>query len=179
MGDSGFAADDLRHSADRGNGAREAVGMSAGRGWKPQAIDGVPDGLVVFDGVCVLCSGWVRFVIERDPAVRFRFAPVQSAYGSALAARLGISVEDPETNAVVFAGRAYFKSDAAIAVLSRLPHWRWVRALSAVPKPLRDWAYDCIARRRYRLFGRTASCMIPTPELARRFVFDEPAAAAR
>jgi predicted DCC family thiol-disulfide oxidoreductase YuxK len=153
--------------------------MNPGRDWRPQRIDSVPDGLIVFDGVCVLCSGWVRFVIERDRAARFRFTPVQSAYGSALAARLGISVEDPETNAVVFADRALFKSDAAIAVLSCLPRWSWVRALIAVPRPIRDWAYDWIARHRYHLFGRHDSCMVPTPELARRFVFDEPAAAAR
>ena len=153
--------------------------MGPDRDWKPQPIDGVPDGLIVFDGVCVLCSGWVRFVIERDAAVRFRFTPVQSAYGSALAGRLGISVEDPETNAVVFADRAYFKSDAAIVVLSCLPRWRWVRTLKAVPRPIRDWAYDWIALRRYRLFGRHNTCMVPTPELARRFIFDEPAAAAR
>ena len=151
--------------------------MNPGRDWKPQPIDGVADGLILFDGVCVLCSGWVRFVIERDRAARFRFSPVQSAYGSALAARLGISAEDPQTNAVVFADRALFKSDAAIAVLSSLPRWRWVRVLSAVPRPARDRAYDWIARRRYRLFGRHNSCMVPTPELTRRFVFDEPAAA--
>lgn len=150
-----------------------------GRDWKPRVIDGVPDGMIVFDGVCVLCSGWVRFVIERDPAARFRFTPVQSAYGSGLAARLGISVADPETNAVIFDGRAYFKSDAVIEALSRLPRWRWVRALAAVPKPVRDWAYDWIARRRYRLWGRHDSCMVPTPELSRRFVFDEPTAAAQ
>ena len=122
--------------------------MNPGRDWKPQPIDGVLDGLILFDGVCVLCSGWVRFVIDRDRATRFRFSPVQSAYGSALAARLGISAEDPQTNAVVFADRALFKSDAAIAVLSSLPRWRWVRVLSAVPRPIRDRAYDRIARRR-------------------------------
>src|SRR5712691_2007573 len=89
--------------------------------WKPQPLDGVADGLILFDGVCVLCSWWVHFVIERDRAAAFRFAPVQGRYGAALAARLGISVANPETNAVVTGGRAYFKSDAAIAVISRLP----------------------------------------------------------
>jgi predicted DCC family thiol-disulfide oxidoreductase YuxK len=147
--------------------------------WKPRAVEGVPDGLIVFDGVCVFCSSWVRFVIARDPAMRFRFTPVQSVYGSALAAQLGISVEAPETNAVVFADRAYFKSDAALEVLSRLPGWRWMRALRCTPRLLRDGLYDWIARRRYRLFGRHDSCMVPTPELSRRFLFDQPAAAAR
>jgi predicted DCC family thiol-disulfide oxidoreductase YuxK len=149
--------------------------MRSAADWRPQAIDGVPDGLIVFDGVCVFCSSWVRFVIERDRAERFRFTPVQSRYGSALAGRLGISVEDPQTNAVVFDGRAYFKSDAALEVLSRLPRWSWARALKWAPRPVRNGAYDWIARLRYRLFGRTDSCMVPSPELTARFVFDQPA----
>ena len=144
------------------------------RDWKPQRVDGVPDGLIVFDGVCVFCSSWVQFVIARDRTHRFRFTPVQSAYGSALAGRFGISIEDPESNAVAFGGRAYFKSDAAIEVLSRLPRWSWARILKWAPRPIRDGLYDWIARQRYRLFGRTETCMAPTPELTARFVFEEP-----
>jgi predicted DCC family thiol-disulfide oxidoreductase YuxK len=149
------------------------------RDWRPQPIEGVPDGLILFDGVCVFCSSWVQFVIARDRAQRFRFSPVQSRYGSALAARLGISVEDPETNAVVFAGRAYFKSDAALEVLSRLPRWSGARLLKWAPRMVRDGIYDSIARRRYRLFGRTDTCMVPTPELTARFVFDDPVPAGQ
>jgi len=141
--------------------------------WEPQPLDGVADGLILFDGVCVLCSWWVRFVIERDSAGRFRFAPVQSRYGAGLAARLGISVENPETNAVVLGGSAYFKSDAAIAVISRLPRWSWARWLALVPRSVRDWLYDRIARSRYRLFGRTASCLMPNPKMEGRFISDD------
>jgi predicted DCC family thiol-disulfide oxidoreductase YuxK len=149
------------------------------RDWRPQAIDGVPDGLIVFDGVCAFCSSWVQFVIARDRAQRFRFSPVQSGYGSGLAARLGISVENPETNGVVLNGRAYFKSDAALEVLSRLPGWSWARVLKGTPRPIRDGLYDWIARRRYRLFGRAETCMVPTPELRARFVFEEPVPAGQ
>ncbi|HEX6442404.1 MAG TPA: DCC1-like thiol-disulfide oxidoreductase family protein [Stellaceae bacterium] len=149
------------------------------RDWQPHRVDGVPDGMIVFDGVCVFCSSWVQFVIARDRMQRFRFTPVQSAYGSALARRLGISIEGPETNAVVFGGRAYFKSDAAIEVLSRLPRWSWARILRWAPRPIRDGLYDWIARRRYRLFGRTEACMAPPPELAARFVFEQPPPVAR
>jgi predicted DCC family thiol-disulfide oxidoreductase YuxK len=144
--------------------------------WQPQAIDDVPDGLIVFDGVCVLCSGWVRFLIERDDAQLFRFAPIQSAYGRALAERLAIDPETPQTNAVILGGRAYFKSDSAIQALSRLPRWQWVRAFLILPRPLRDWLYDRVARNRYQLFGKTESCMVPSPELLRRFVFEESSA---
>jgi predicted DCC family thiol-disulfide oxidoreductase YuxK len=142
--------------------------------WRPKAIDGVPDGIVVFDGVCILCSGWVNFLIERDDARFFRFTPIQSPYGRALAARLAIDPEAPQTNGVIIGGQAYFKSDSAIQALARLPRWRWMRAFSVVPRPVRDWLYDRVALNRYRLFGKTESCMVPTPELMRRFIFDMP-----
>ena len=141
--------------------------------WKPQAIDDVPDGLVLFDGVCVLCSGWVRFLIKRDRDQFFRFTPIQSPYGRALAQRLGIDAEAPQTNAVIVGRRAYFKADSAIESLTHLPRWRWVRVFAILPRPVRDWLYDRVARNRYQLFGRTETCMVPTPELMRRFVFDE------
>ena len=147
--------------------------------WKPREIAGVPDGLILFDGVCNLCSGWVRFLIERDPDGRFRFTPIQSPYGRALAERLGIAPENPESNAVIRDGRAYFKFDSIVQTLGQLPYWGWVRAGAGLPRPMRDWLYDRIARNRYRMFGRTERCMVPMPEVMRRFVLDEPAADER
>ena len=141
-----------------------------GSSWRPRLINGVPDGTILFDGVCVLCSHWARFVIKRDPAARLRFLAIQQPHGLALARRLGIDTELPETNAVIVGGYVYFKSDAAIEVLSRLPRWSWVRAARLVPKLLRDAVYDLVARNRYRWFGRTESCLMPTPELARHFL---------
>jgi predicted DCC family thiol-disulfide oxidoreductase YuxK len=138
--------------------------------WRPLPIDGVPDRVILFDGVCVLCSRGARFVIARDPAATFRFVAVQEPYGSGLAARLGIAVESPETNAVVLGGWAYFKSDAAIEVLSLLPGWGWSRIFRIVPRGLRHAVYDAIARNRYRWFGRADQCLLPTPELARHFL---------
>jgi predicted DCC family thiol-disulfide oxidoreductase YuxK len=146
--------------------------------WKPKAIGGVPDGLVLFDGVCVLCSGWVHFLIKRDRDHFFRFTPIQSPYGRALAQRLEIDAEAPQTNAVIVGGLAYFKSDSAIKALARLPRWQWARVFSIFPRRLRDWLYDRVAQNRYRLFGRTDHCMVPSPELMRRFVFEEGSAKA-
>jgi len=138
--------------------------------WQPKAIEGVPDGLVLFDGVCVLCSGWVRFLLERDKVNFFRFTPIQSAYGRALAERLGIDAETPQTNAVIIGGRAYFKADSAIEALSRLSRWRWVRIFATLPRPVRDWLYDRVDSKRYRLFGRRETCLVPTAENADRFL---------
>lgn len=140
-----------------------------GRSWKPRVIDALPDRLILFDGVCLFCSSWVRFVIERDPAARFKFVAIQETFGRDLARRLGIDVDYPETSALVFAGRAWFKSDAALLVLAELPGWSWVRVLRAVPRFLRDPIYDLVARNRYRIFGRSETCLVPVPELNRHF----------
>jgi predicted DCC family thiol-disulfide oxidoreductase YuxK len=134
----------------------------------------VADGTVLFDGVCVLCSGWFRFVAARDKAVRFRFTPIQSAYGRSLAIRLGIDPDHPETNAVIIGGVAYLRSDSAIQILRRLPGWGWSAALlTIIPRVLRDSVYSVVARNRYRLFGRTETCMIPDADLARHILHDE------
>jgi predicted DCC family thiol-disulfide oxidoreductase YuxK len=138
--------------------------------WHPLPASDLPDGLILFDGVCVLCSGWVKFVLERDRKERFRFVPIQSAYGQVLAERFGIDLSAPQTNVVVDRGTAWFKLDAALVVVSHWPRWRWVAALKLVPRPVRNWLYDRVARNRYRLFGRTTQCMIPAPDIARRFV---------
>lgn len=143
------------------------------RSWAPVAAPAeAPDGLVLFDGVCVLCAGWVQFIIARDPEARFRFLPMQTERGRTLAGQLGIEPDEPQTNAVILAGQVFFKSDSAIKVLERLPRWSWVRAFAAVPRPARDWLYDRIARNRYRLFGKRTTCLVPTLEVKRHFLPD-------
>ena len=138
--------------------------------WSPQPAPDEPDGLILFDGVCVFCSRWVRFVINRDPEQQFRFITVQSETGRALAARFGIDPEAPQTNAVILDGRIFFKSDAALAVLGALTATRPLALLKAAPRVLRDLVYDLIARNRYTIFGRTETCMAPSAEDRARFL---------
>ncbi len=138
--------------------------------WSPQPAPDEADGLILFDGVCVFCSRWVRFVIDRDPERRFRFVAVQSEAGRALAARFGIDPQAPQTNAVVWGGRVFFKSDAALTVLGALEATRPLALLKAAPRWLRDPAYDLIARNRYAIFGRTDVCMVPSAEDRARFI---------
>ncbi len=126
------------------------------------------DDVILFDGVCVFCSRWVRFVVARDVSARFRFTPIQSPYGTRLAQTLGIDAADPDTNAVIHGGTAYFKSDGALTVLSLLPGWRGVRVLFAVPRPLRDAVYNVVARNRYRIFGKYDACIVPDAVLRGR-----------
>lgn len=134
-----------------------------------RATDPWPDDDVILDdGVCVFCSRWVRFVATRDTARRFRFTTIQSPYGTRLAQAFGIDTNDPDTNAVIRGGVAFFKSDGALTVLGALPGWGWVRALRAVPKPLRDAVYNLVARNRYRIFGKYQACFVPDTELRAR-----------
>jgi predicted DCC family thiol-disulfide oxidoreductase YuxK len=119
------------------------------------------DDVILYDGVCVFCSRWIRFVAVRDGDRRFRFTTVQSGYGKRLAQPFGINPDDPDTNAVIHGSVAYFKSDGAPMVLGTLAGWGWVRALRTVPKPLRDAVYSLVARNRYRIFGKYEDCFIP------------------
>ena len=79
---------------------------------------------------------------------KFLFTAIQSDTGCALAIRHGIDPDDPATNAVLLDGAVYLRSDSALAVLSRLPGWRWTRVFRLVPKPVRDRLYSLIARNR-------------------------------
>jgi predicted DCC family thiol-disulfide oxidoreductase YuxK len=126
------------------------------------------DDVILYDGVCVFCSRWVRFVATRDAAKRFRFTAIQSPYGTRLAQAFGINPDYPDTNAVVHGGVAYFKSDAALTVLSNLPGWQWAKMLLAMPKPLRDAVYNLVARSRYRLFGKYDECFVPDADMRAR-----------
>jgi predicted DCC family thiol-disulfide oxidoreductase YuxK len=128
------------------------------------------DDVILYDGVCVFCSRWVRFVASRDEGRRFRFTAIQSGYGRRLAQAFSIDPNDPDTNAVVHGGVAYFKSDAALTVLANLPGWGWVRAVGFVPKPLRDAVYDLLARNRYRIFGKYQTCFVPEASFRARVI---------
>jgi predicted DCC family thiol-disulfide oxidoreductase YuxK len=118
------------------------------------------DDVILYDGVCVFCSRWIRFIAVRDTQRRFRFTAIQSDYGQRLAQAFGINPADPDTNAVVHGAVAYFKSDAALTVLSNLPGWRWARVLRALPNSLRDPVYNLVARNRYRIFGKYEVCFL-------------------
>lgn len=126
---------------------------------------------VLFDGVCNFCNGAVQFIIRHDPRAVFRFAAYQSEAGAALALRHGIDPSKLETFALVTGDKAFVRSDAAIAVGVHLGGlWRAAAVLKVVPRPLRDAVYHFIAANRYRWFGKNESCMVPSPEVRRRFL---------
>ena len=127
--------------------------------------------VILFDGVCNLCNGFVQFVIARDPAGRFQFAALQSDSARRLLARLDGLGGIPDSIVLVDNGRVYTRSAAALRIARGLPFpWSLARALIVVPRPLRDWLYDRVARHRYRWFGRKDVCVVPTPDLRARFL---------
>ncbi len=128
------------------------------------------DDVILYDGVCIFCSRWIRFIATRDTAHRFRFTAIQSPYGTRLAQAFGIDPNEPDTNAVVHGGIAYFKSDAALTVLSALPGWGWTRALFAVPRPLRNAVYSLVARNRDRRFGKYEEWVRPDADMRARVI---------
>jgi len=123
--------------------------------------------VVLFDGVCNLCNGAVRFILARDPAGRFRFASLQSEFARRLLREDG----RVETIVLLEAGKSYFRSTAALRIARglRFP-WPLLYAFVAVPRPLRDLAYDWVARHRYAWFGKRETCLVPTPEMRGRFL---------
>ncbi|TGQ51450.1 DUF393 domain-containing protein [Mesorhizobium sp. M1C.F.Ca.ET.193.01.1.1] len=127
--------------------------------------------LIVFDGVCVFCSGFVQMIVKLDRAKRFRFATAQSPFGEALFRKYGLPTDNYETNLAVIDGDAFTKLDSFVAVMAALGWpWRAARLLLVLPRPLRDWLYDRVARNRYALFGRKDSCEIPSAELRQRLI---------
>jgi predicted DCC family thiol-disulfide oxidoreductase YuxK len=127
--------------------------------------------VVVFDVVCNLCNRSVRFILRHEAEPEIQFAPMQSPAGARLLRQHNLSVDDLRTFVLVSGERAHVRSDAAIHIARHLKGgWKWLGLLRIVPRPLRDWAYDVVARNRYRWFGRTDTCMVPTPELRSRFL---------
>lgn len=144
----------------------------------PAVVDQHP--VVLFDGVCALCNWAVRFIVPRDPAGVFRFAPQQSALAADLLRAAG---EDParleslDTMMLVRRRPAgdglevLDQSAAAFAILAVLPApWRWLGVLRVLPRAVTDWAYRLLARSRYRLFGQYEACPLPDPAEAWRYL---------
>lgn len=130
--------------------------------------------ILVFDGVCNICSFGVGIVLRADRDGVFRFAFGQGEKGSALKAAYGLPKGDLETVALIENGRCHTKSDAVLEVARRLPWpWKLLLVFRIVPKVLRDPLYSLVARNRYRWFGQRTSCFTPLPEHRSRFL-DQP-----
>lgn len=126
--------------------------------------------IILFDGVCNLCNGSVQFIIKRDKEAKFRFASLQSEAGRKILEQFHLPLDTFNSFVLYQDDKIYTRSTAALRVFSQLKGWKWVGALSYVPRFIRDGVYNLIARNRYRWFGKKDVCMIPTPELKSRFL---------
>lgn len=131
--------------------------------------------VILFDGVCNLCEGFVQYVIRRDPDAIFRFAPLQSDPGRELLDQCGYDEHDLEGVVLVDDGQCYRKSGAVIRTGMHLGWpYRVLGPTRFVPKFIRDSVYDFVANRRYRWFGKKEQCLMPTPDIRNRFLAGAP-----
>jgi predicted DCC family thiol-disulfide oxidoreductase YuxK len=131
----------------------------------------LPTKLLVFDGVCVLCSGTVQFILKHEKAPEFSFAPVQSALGQRVLAALGQPLDGNDSFVVTDNGRYYLRTEAAIQIARAMKApWSWLAVVRVLPRAWGDAAYDWLARRRYRIFGRYDTCRLPDGALMERFL---------
>jgi len=126
--------------------------------------------VVLFDGVCNFCNGAINFTIDHDPKTKFVFAPIQSEYG--LEAKKKFSLpENVDSIILIKNGKAHIKSTAALLIARQLSGlWPLMYLFIIIPPFIRNFFYDLIARNRYKWFGKSDSCRIPTPELKQRFL---------
>ncbi len=127
--------------------------------------------IIVFDGVCVLCNGWVDFLLRFDRARRYRFAAMQMPAGRGLLAQHGLDPQDPVSFLLFDEAGAHTDTDAIIRVVSGLGGaWRLAKLGVLLPLFMRNPPYRAIARNRYRWFGKTRACRLPDAESAGRFI---------
>lgn len=127
--------------------------------------------IVLFDGICNLCSGAVRFIIHHDKHGQFRFAAVQSAAGQTLQAHYQLDALALNTMVLIKDNDAYTKSEAALLIARHLGRpWSWLALLRVIPRPLRDSVYTWIAQHRYDWFGFQQTCMVPNDAIRSRFL---------
>ena len=129
--------------------------------------------LILFDGMCGWCTGWVRFLIKHDSQKGFQFAPLQSPLGQHQLRKFNLSQKEFSTFVVITPNGYFTKSTAILRIVRRLGgFWKMFYAFILIPKSLRDPLYDLIARYRYQLRGTLTVCYRPPEEYQDRFLYD-------
>jgi len=128
--------------------------------------------IILFDGICNLCSGSVFFLLRREKDQKFQFASIQSKAGRELLEWCQLPSDFNRAVVYVENGRVYLGSAAALKIGQRLKFpWSFLSHLGfIVPRFIGDWVYNQIAQHRYQWFGKKAVCMVPTKSLKARFL---------
>ena len=132
--------------------------------------------VLLYDGVCGFCNRLVQFVLRHDDEKILRFASLQSSFGSRVLALHGVDTSAMRTAYVLASGDQgqvlLQRSEAILFLLDRFGGiWSMLaQMVRLVPLRIRDWAYNVIARHRYRIFGRYESCPLPSAADRERFL---------
>jgi len=127
--------------------------------------------IILFDGVCNLCNKSVQFVIEHDEQNYFKFASLQSNFGQTFLKENKLNQTNFDSIIYIEDDKYYTKSSAALKIAKHLDkNISWLNYFSVVPKPIRDFFYNIIAKNRYKFFGKQESCWLPTKELKAKFL---------
>jgi predicted DCC family thiol-disulfide oxidoreductase YuxK len=127
--------------------------------------------IILFDGVCNLCNGFVQFIIKRDPNAKFKFASLQSENAQAILYKFGLDKHNFDSFVYIKGENYFIKSSAGLEVLKDMGGaWQLFYVFVMVPKFIRNFFYDIISKTRYKIFGKRDSCMIPTQEIKERFL---------
>ena len=126
--------------------------------------------VILFDGECNFCDSSVQFIIKNDPKGIFHFASLQSDTGQELLKKHHVP-SNIDSMILIEENKVYYKSAAALRICRHLKGaWKLLYAFIVVPRPLRNVAYDFIAKNRYKWFGKKESCMLPSPSVRARFI---------
>lgn len=130
-----------------------------------------PDQILLFDGVCNLCNSLVRFIIRHDRIARIKFSPVQSMAGCALLSQYKISADDTDSVVYISDSKIFLRSSAVLHLLRDIGGgWKLFYWFIIIPRFVRDFFYNLIAKNRYRIFGRRDICMVPSDNFKNRFL---------
>lgn len=127
----------------------------------------IPSGkkLILFDGVCNFCNFWVNFIIDRDDKDLFRFASLQSDFGQKILKKLNLSTKEFDTFVLIEGKKYFIKSIAALKVVKDISGWlKILYPFIILPEFIRDSVYNLIAKNRYKIFGKSETCRVPTEE---------------
>lgn len=127
--------------------------------------------VILFDGICNLCNSAVNFIIKRDANNIFKFASIQSETGQSLINKFKINLMGIDSVILIEGNYYYIKSTAFIKIIKKLNGlWKIFYMFIIIPRPIRDFFYDILAKNRYKWFGKRDECMVPTVEMKDRFL---------
>jgi predicted DCC family thiol-disulfide oxidoreductase YuxK len=136
-----------------------------------QQTETIQHPVILFDGVCNLCSGAVQFIIKRDKKNLFKFASLQSAFGQDVLNKYNLPTHELSSFILLENDGIYTRSTGALKVAKQLSGgWPLLYAFIIVPRFIRDGVYNYVAKNRYRWFGKKQECWLPTPTLKNKFL---------